>query len=354
MSRPQVRGWWVWSLVAAAGLLAPWPASTIERAYSRTIYPLIEAVLTRVTNVTALAAIDVGLVGLFAWLVWRIASAFSDARNASVWTALGTLAQRVLRAAGVLGVAFLCAWGLNYRRVPLEEQLGGQRGQVIDAGLVRQLAAESARSAAAFRTMRSAPDEPLTLVAARLEAPFQEALRRLGLPPVSVVGRPKHSRILTPFFTAAGVTGMVNPILLESMVHPDLLPFERPMVLAHEWAHLAGLADEADASAVGWLACRLAGRDLAYSADFSMLLEAGAALPRAEWRALRLALPSEVEEDIAALAARVSRAQPQVRQTANRVYDGYLRSNRVEDGVRSYSRVVRVAVSPGMRAALPR
>ena len=34
---------------------------------------------------------------------------------------------------------------------------------------------------------------------------------------------------------------------------PDLLPFERPFVLAHEWAHLAGHADEAEASAVaGW------------------------------------------------------------------------------------------------------
>ncbi len=61
--------------------------------------------------------------------------------------------------------------------------------------------------------------------------------------------------MLTPFFTWAGVTGMMNPFGLETIVHPDLLPFERPFVLAHEWAHLAGHADEAEASAVGWLAC---------------------------------------------------------------------------------------------------
>ena len=45
---------------------------------------------------------------------------------------------------------------------------------------------------------------------------------------------------MTPFFTWTGVDGMINPLALESIVHPDLLPFERPFVLAHEWAHLAG------------------------------------------------------------------------------------------------------------------
>jgi hypothetical protein len=36
---------------------------------------------------------------------------------------------------------------------------------------------------------------------------------------------------------------------------PDLLPFEKPFVAAHEWAHLAGYADESEASFVGWLTC---------------------------------------------------------------------------------------------------
>ena len=34
-----------------------------------------------------------------------------------------------------------------------------------------------------------------------------------------------------------------------------LLPFERPFVVAHEWSHLAGVADEGDANFLAWLAC---------------------------------------------------------------------------------------------------
>ena len=48
---------------------------------------------------------------------------------------------------------------------------------------------------------------------------------------------------------------MINPFGLEVLVNPDLLPFERPFVAAHEWAHLAGYADESEASFVGWLTC---------------------------------------------------------------------------------------------------
>ena len=44
---------------------------------------------------------------------------------------------------------------------------------------------------------------------------------------------------------------MLNPFGLETIVLPDLLPYERPFVVAHEWAHLAGHADEAEASAIG-------------------------------------------------------------------------------------------------------
>ena len=106
-----------------------------------------------------------------------------------------------------------------------------------------------------------------------------EALAQLGRPTLFRPCRPKFSFILGPFFTWAGVNGMLNPLALESIVHADLLPAERGFVLAHEWAHLAGQADEAEASAVGWLACMKGGPALAYSASLYLILEAGGALP---------------------------------------------------------------------------
>jgi len=67
-------------------------------------------------------------------------------------------------------------------------------------------------------------------------------------------GRLKHS-LLGPYFRWTGVDGMVNPFGLEVIANPDLLPFERPMTIAHEWGHLAGLANEGEANLAGWLTC---------------------------------------------------------------------------------------------------
>lgn len=347
---PRVRGWWICPALALGALAAPWPAWLVEAWYSRRLFPIIQGATTRASNLTTLAVVDLALAAALAWLVWlgwrTVRIGGRCGWGSAVWESL----RRLLRLLGVLVLGFVLAWGLNYRRVPLELTLGGTAGDT--ATIVRALAIEAAAGAAATREAGLRAPTGFVEIATRLGAPFQEALRRLDLAPLAVVGRPKHSRVLTPFFTAAGVTGMVNPLVLESIVHPDLLPFERAMVLAHEWAHLAGLADEADASAVAWLACRLGDDGLQYSAHLSLLMEAAGAMPRGDWLALRADLDPGVVEDIRALSRRIARQQPVVRDAAFRVYDGYLRSNRVDDGVRSYSRVLRVVATPGMQRAL--
>ena len=111
--------------------------------------------------------------------------------------------------------------------------------------------------------------------------------------------------------------------------------------------HLAGFADEADASAVAWLACTLGDPDLAYSGHLSVVLEAASAMPPSVWRELRPKLDPGVVEDIVALEKRLKEQEPVVRDTAFKVYDRYLKSNGVSDGVRSYSRMLRVVVAMG-------
>jgi len=48
---------------------------------------------------------------------------------------------------------------------------------------------------------------------------------------------------------------MTDPYFLETLIASDLLPFERSFVAAHEWSHLAGIADEGEANLAGWLTC---------------------------------------------------------------------------------------------------
>ena len=65
---------------------------------------------------------------------------------------------------------------------------------------------------------------------------------------------PKRS-LLTYYFRRAAIDGMTDPYFLEVIVNPDVLDFERPFVVAHEWAHLAGYSNEAEANFLAWLTC---------------------------------------------------------------------------------------------------
>jgi hypothetical protein len=145
---------------------------------------------------------------------------------------------------------------------------------------------------------------------------------------------------------------MVNPFGLEVLVNPEVLPFERPFVLAHEWAHLAGHADESEASFVGLQACWRGNREARYSGWLSLLIHAVRGLPAAERRGSLDALTPGPRADLRALAERLERAQPVIHAVSWQVYDRYLRANRVDAGIASYDAVVRLVLGSSLTASV--
>ena len=307
--------------------------------------------LTTVSNVTPWTWFDVLVAIAVALCIRRLVLLVRDARADGWIAATAQAGQRTLRAVGYVLLAFLLLWGLNYRRTPLMASLSPVPPPAATVDDLRQLALDA--SSLAARTRPGARRQLLSYddIANILPVPFNLSLEKLGRPPLIVTGRPKYT-IFAPFFTRAGVNGMVDPFMLESLVHPDLLPFERPFVLAHEWGHLAGLADEAEASALGWSACMRGDEPLVYSASMYLLVEAGDALPAHVWRDVLAQADPGVREDLVALAERLKLIQPAVQATSFKVYDEYLKANQVEDGVRSYSRALQLILLPVLRDQL--
>jgi hypothetical protein len=168
-------------------------------------------------------------------------------------------------------------------------------------------------------------------------------LRDLGLPAVQRA-RPK-TPVLSAWFNATGVSGMTNPFGLETLVASNLLDHERPMVVAHEWAHLAGIGPESEATFVAFLVCLRSGPDARYSAWLDLTLRVLRVLPSPEREVLAERLDPAVRTDIQAIIARNKRDQvPWLSLAAWNVYDRYLKVNRVPEGVRSYDEVVTLLV----------
>ena len=310
----------------------------VERVYSLHVYPAIQGVLTRASNLTSFAWLDAALLIVpIALLILTII----DMRRRGRIRGLVRGAVRALIASVAVALAFVLTWGLNYQRVPMTDRVRFDAAAVTSDS-VRAIAAaavaESNRLHDAAHDGRSS-DGAVDPV---LASAFSRALGDLGLPTGIVVGRPKAT-LLDWYFRRAGVSGMTDPIFLETLVASDLLPFERPFVVAHEWSHLAGIADEGDANFAGWLSCLRGSPEHRYSGWLFLYGELAASLGRDDRAAVAAKLQPGPREDLRAIRERNARqVSPRVATAGWRVYDSYLKANRVEAGAASYAHVVRL------------
>ena len=324
-------------LVAVAAVCAsiPVPSRYVESVYSRTIYPAMQWWVTMASNTVPIALLDVALGVVLSALAWRfvVRARRFGFRRASGW-ALVTL----IRSGAVAYLAFLALWGLNYRRMPLEQRLDYDRTR-----MTRESVLAFANRAVNEINAGYAAAHALTGNLTALEYAFLDAELALGSRSPTMLGDPKRS-LLTLYFRAAGIDGMTDPIFLEIIVNPEVLDVERPMVVAHEWSHLAGYANESEASFLAWLACMRGDALAQYSGWFAAYEHAMRALPRQDRAAVKTLDPGP-RDDLRAMVARYGRASPVVRKAAEGVYDEYLRANRVAEGIGSYDAVLRLMVA---------
>ena len=324
-------------IVAAAliGLIAPLPSSAIETWYSRGLYPPLQRTVTGVSNLVPFALLD--LAALVALALWA-AMVVRLARSMPSRLAMRAVALRLVVFTAATYLVFLAVWGLNYRRIPLEEKLD------FDQALVTRDAARTlATQAVQMVNETYAGAHGAASDQTALRPPFETAQALLGAERFARPGLPKRS-LLGLYFRWAAIDGMTDPFFLEVILNPDVLPVERPFVLAHEWAHLAGYADESEANFVAWLTCAHGDALSQYSGWLALYAHVSGALPREDRRALADQLGPGVRQDLIAINARLLRSAPVVRHAAQDVYDSYLKANRVERGILSYDAVVRLVL----------
>lgn len=332
----------VLAVVAAVFRVPPWFADGV---YGARFFPWLQWRLTGVTNLVPFAVLDVALVAAVLWFLWGAVSV-ARAGKGHRWVTFWRWEWRYATACAAVYLAFLAAWGLNYQRRPLAAGLDHAASRVTPES-VRAFADVALREVIRHRSaLGEAPLDP-TLPAAEaraLEPAFHETVRLLGVPGPVRPGAPKLT-LLDAHYTRAGVSGMTDPLFLETFLASNLLPHERPVVLAHEWGHLAGFARESEASFFGWLVCLRGDARAKYSAWLPMLLRALATLDRDVRRDVTSRLPRAVRDDLEAARARDERDLVRlVTNVSQKTYDQYLKANRVQSGIRNYGEVLELVV----------
>ncbi|HEY7447746.1 MAG TPA: DUF3810 family protein [Vicinamibacterales bacterium] len=335
----------VFITVALVLALAPTPSTLVEQLFSEGFYAALQPPLTRLSNVIPFAVFDALLIFVALVLVVWLVAVFRQPRR-RIWQFF----LRTATLAAGLYLVFLLVWGLNYRREPFRRTLEFRQERVTPEALTvlaGRAVAELNELHGRLPTSWPAWDE----MRLQLGPGFERARLLIGPKWPVEPGDPKRS-LLNVYFKLTAIEGMVDPLFLEVLVNQDVLPFERPFIVAHEWGHLAGRADESEASFHGFLTCMYGPAWARYSAWISLYGTILAGLPPDAQRAFAMKLDAGPRRDLQALRERIlSQSMPLARRASGAAYDRFLKANRLREGVRSYDLVVTLLL--GVEVEMP-
>lgn len=277
------------------------------------------------------------------WLLWRTAIVPLRKKTWTAWTLIGGVLSTVC------GIIFLfqLLWGFNYFRPTWDKRLEIE----VQGMTAEQLAAEFHRSTIQLNASIEEGGDVGSLdsktqhdYALSVEPKLRQVLREHGFP----LGNSPSVRIVRPkgILMRWNTAGIYVPFSGESHVDAGMLPIQIPFTVAHEMAHGFGVTDEADCNFLAYLACK--------ESDDPVVRFAGIF---SYWRyvasAYRYTFPEEYAVEFEQLPELVKQLLADIRSNdakypdffpklRNKVYDTYLKSQGVPDGLLSYDRVVQL------------
>jgi len=308
------------------------PVRWVESGYSRRIFPTVSHIAGYFADAVPFSWLDLWILSAVCALIWSLCH-----RN---WRLpLG------LASAGYL--IFFWGWGLNYHRAPIEKRLGFENLPGPTELEKSQFGAGT--TMAVDRLWPIADKQRINLenhkaIALKASDRVRRVIAHIDGTDWRAASHIKHSHLADWWFRAAGIDGVFNPLGHEPILAGGIPDFELPFLMAHELAHVYGIADEGDANFVAFLATvESDDPGFQYSALFEMWLHLGK---------YSLALGPGPKLDFQTFQARVLAHEiPQVTRLQSAILDSHLKANGVAEGVKSYSKFVALAIATRNRWA---
>jgi hypothetical protein len=309
------------------------PAIT-ERWYSQKLYSLIASIISPISNLISFSLDDffyflliLILILLIILLIFRKIS-FAKA---------GKFILNTLAATYIL---FYFLWGFNYFREDLYQRLKLAKHEPSTKAFISQLTKLVDNTNKSWCTFENWDKKQVDLNIEKSYKTLAPALK-INYP----AGKRKAKSItVSRFFAQAGISGYYGPFFNEVHVNSYILPVEYPFILAHEKAHQFGITNEAEANFYAWLVCTNSkSKQLQYSANLHVLqyfLYQGYQLE--EYSDIIAKLDKRVKKDLEKIRENwMSLRNEKIDEAASKVNDFYLKTNKIKDGVKEYSGVVK-------------
>lgn len=310
----------------------------IEHYYSRGLYPVVAAFISKLSGIISFSLWD-----LF-WIVLVIMVFAGIILALCRKIAFSHFILRFMQMIAMLYSVFYMFWGYNYFRPDIETRLGWHR---ITPGENTFRVILDTLIAGVNKTYIPVTSTDYPLIEQKLEESYRMNSRNLQLTYPNGSRKPK-TILVSSYFAKSGVSGYFGPFFNEVHLNEYQLPQDYPFNLAHEKAHQFGLANEAEANLAAFIVCTSSSdRRLNYSGYVNLLLyflDEARDLP--DYHDFMKKLDRKVLEDLVKREDYYdklrSRRLENIQAAAN---NAYLKSQRIEKGIKNYDQVVALTIN---------
>ena len=339
-----------WLAGLAAFFAVYFPLRTCRGAMNwlcgRVILPLEQA-LGRLCSVTSVSVAEVLILsGIFAavfYLAWQVRCLIARPQKGrrAVRMALTVLCVGLSVYAG-----FCLLWGVFYGADSFQDKSGltARGGTVAELTALTECFAREV-SAAGDQVQR---DENGCFAVPRSEI-FAEAMSAYDGVVQKFDCLKKPAVMPKAFVSSRGMSyldfsGFYFPFTGEANLNDESPAAYLPANICHEMAHQQGIATEQECNFVAIMAATSADsaayRYAGYLMGYVHLANALYRVDQAAWQTIRDSLPDTVRADLRQNSAYWAQFDGLVNTAATKVYDGFLKSNGLTDGVQNYGTVV--------------
>ena len=157
--------------------------------------------------------------------------------------------------------------------------------------------------------------------------------------------------IFTSLYNKVGVLGSMNPFFAEAQLNGDLPEVQHPFTYAHEFSHLLGVSNEAEANYWAYRACtESSSTALQYCGYFGLfpyvLSNASYLLPKEDFQAwIQTVRPEVIEQYKEKNRYWQERYSPIIGSIQDFTYNLFLKGNKIASGKKNYAEVIGLLLS---------
>ena len=317
---------------------------SLAEGYARTVYPPLSAALSAFSSLFPFPLMEVFVVGLIlALIIYPICLRKKGIRLRKILFREGEILAWVY-------VWFYLGWGLNYYRYNIYTRLQTPPVAYEEEHFKNFLHEYTERLNATYQPQTNMNADTLRHHVGQFYA---------NLPAVYGLTKPQSWQepkdfLFTPLYSKVGVLGSMGPFFAEAQLNADLPEVQYPFTYAHEFSHLLGVSNEAEANYWAYRACTESSSPvLQYCGYFGLLpyviSNASYLLSKEDFQTwIQSIRPEIIEQYNEKNKYWREKYSPLIGSIQDFTYNLFLKGNKIASGKKNYAEVI------GLLLALPK